>query len=146
MANTVEQLLKLKPKKQKTEKVNVKLQGETFEFEIREIEPDRLADVQMANTVAIPSSVQGGPSVEGANPLNLSLDVCLEAIVEPNLKNAKLQDHFGVTTDRDLLYELFKGDTDSLGELFTKVLELSNNKEEPEPRGVNPEDVREAKN
>lgn len=145
MANTIDAFLKLKPKQQKTETITLKLQGMDFDFKIQEIEPALLADIQVANTVAIPSSVQGGPSIEGANPVNLSLDICLEAIVEPNLKNAQLQDHFGVTTDRDLLYEMFKGDMQVLNDLFTKILELSNT-QEPESRGVDPNDVQEAKN
>ena len=145
MANTIDAFLKLKPKQQKTETITLKLQGMDFDFKIQEIEPALLADIQVANTVAIPSSVQGGPSIEGANPVNLSLDICLEAIVEPNLKNAQLQDHFGVTTDRDLLYEMFKGDMQVLNDLFTKILELSNT-QEPESRGVDENDVQEAKN
>lgn len=145
MASTIESFLKLKPKKQKTETVTVKLQGQDLDFEIREIEPSLLGEIQMANTVAIPSSVQGGTPVEGANPINLALDVCLEAIVDPDLRSSELQDHFRVATDRDLLYEMFKGDMASLSDLFEKIVNLSNSSN-PEPRGMDSKRVQEAKN
>lgn len=145
MASNIESFLKLKKRTKKTKTVSVTLQGTEFEFKIQELEPDILSEIQVMNTVAIPSSVRGGPTSEGANPLNLSLDVCLEAIVEPNLKNKELQDHFGVFNERDLLYELFKYDMDSLGDLFTTILELSNSTQAQE-RETSPDDVKEAKN
>lgn len=146
MASTIESFLKLKPKQFKKKTVTVKLQGQDFEFEIREIDPETLSEIQMAHTVAIPSSVQGGPTTEGANPLKLSLDVCLEGILSPDLRDAQLQNHFGVATERDLIYEMFKSDTQSLGELFTAIIELSSQANPDTQRGTDPKLVQEAKN
>lgn len=146
MASTVESFLKLKPKKLKRKTVTIELQGQDFEFEIQELDPELLSEIQMANAVAIPSSVAGGPSTEGANPVKLSLDVCLQAIVSPNLKSIELQDHFGVTTDRDLLYEMFKGDIQSLTNLFEEVINLTSESTSKETRGVDKETLQKAKN
>lgn len=144
MASTIESFLKLKKKQYKTKTVTVSICGEKYDFDIKELDPAILSEIQVAHTVAIPSSVQGGPPMEGANPLKLSLDVCLEAIVAPDLHDARLQDHFGVLNDRDLLYEIFKNDLDALGVLFEEVINFVS-KDEPQTRGTSPDDVEEAK-
>lgn len=143
---SIESFLKINPNQEvKTEIVHLTLQGIEVEFKIRAVDPEILSDIQVANTVGIPSSIQGGPTTEGANPVRFALDLCTEAIVEPNLKSAQLQDHFGVYGERDLVHAMFRNDLDQLNELFTKILELSNSTA-PKQRGVTQEDVNKAKN
>ncbi len=47
----------------------------------------------------------------------------VESMVEPNLKDKELQEHFGVKTPKDLAFKLFQGG--DLAALSTKITELS---------------------
>lgn len=146
MASTIESFLQIKPVKKRSTTVRVKLQGMDFDFDIQPLDPEVLADIQVANMVAIPSSVPGGPTSEGANPVNLALDVITEAIVSPDLRNVRLQDHFRVTSPRDLVKEMFKADSEEMFKLFNEILEVTQKSGEPEERGIEIDLVQEAKN
>lgn len=145
MASNIESFLKLRKKQTPTKSVTVKVQDQNLEFDIKALEPELISEIQLAHTVAIPSSVQGGAVTEGANPLKLSLDLLNEAIIAPNLNDAELQNQFEVFNSRDLLYELFKHDMDSLGVMVEEIIALSTGEDAPK-RGTDPEDVKKAKN
>lgn len=145
MKNTLTNFLKLKPAEKRTEDVTVTVQGQKLEFTVKPIAADRLYDIQIANMVAIPSSVTGGPTGEGANPIRLARDILVEAIVEPNLRDAALQDHFGVTSGSDLVEAIFEGSYSAMTELMNKVIEISVRGGDS-PGGTSAELVEEAKN
>ena len=49
--------------------------------------------------------------------------MCIEAMVEPNLKDKELQEHFGVKTPKDLAFKLFGGG--DLASIANHITELS---------------------
>lgn len=146
MSATITNFLKLKPRSKENHTTTVMIQGVPCEFELKPLDVERLYDIQIANMVAIPSSTTGGPTSEGANPIRLACDILTEAIVKPNLKDAELQDHFGVFNERDLVQEIFRDSYPAMTELMNKVIEISSKDPENGTRGTSAELVQEAKN
>lgn len=146
MAESITNFLKIKPRSRDNAKATVTVQGVELEFELRPVAAERLYDIQIANMVAIPSATAGGPTSEGANPIRLACDILTDAIAKPNLKSVELQDHFGVTSDRDLVQEIFRDSYPAMMELMNKVIEISVSSPETGTRGTSAELVEQAKN
>lgn len=148
MASSIDKFLKIKPRKKKTKTVGAMIQGEHFEFDIVEVEPKLISEIYLANAVSIPSSVQGGPSTESTNSLNVTLDVCEQGIVGPDLHDVTLQNQFKALNPRDLLYNMFKHDLTSLADLSNEIIQLSMDDPDSliENIPTSQEDVEKAKN
>lgn len=146
MAESITNFLKIKPNNRENVKAEVTVQGVRLEFTLRPLPAERLYDIQIANMVSIPSATAGGPTSEGANPIRLACDILTEAIVEPNLNSIEIQDHFGVTTARDLVQEMFRDSYPALIELMNKAIEASTANPENATRGTSAELVEKAKN
>lgn len=113
--NLVEKLLAVNEIEKKTEKIKSKrlsrlVGDENAEITIREISGRRFNDVK--------SRVSGGGDAE----FEANLICCLHGIVDPDLKNQQLQEHFGVHTPKDLCEKLFSAEVYTIAE---KIVALS---------------------
>ncbi len=68
------------------------------------------------------SAVHERAKGEGDSAYESTLLCCMFGVIEPDLKNEKLQEHFKVTTPKDLCEKLFSAEAYPIAE---KILELS---------------------
>lgn len=145
--SSITNFLKIKPTQKKTKKVKCELGGVEVEFVLSSLPIDKLNDIQLQNNVTIPASFAGGPTSVGVDPLGLAIDMLMESIIEPDLDNIQIQDHFKASNKQELLVRMFDGNNDALAELGKVVNELSGaDKNKGENKQVTEDLVEEAKN
>ena len=76
--------------------------GSRFEVTIRAIPGQRFTEIAT-------SAVDEDGNADSARSYEANIVTALEAIVEPDLKNKELLEHFGCITPKDLLQKLFLG-------------------------------------
>lgn len=109
-----------KYKEKQTATIEIKrlseLIGEPFIVKVQEVDSDRMQEIQ-----AMLFDKKGRYDVSQARKVNKL--VVLEGVLEPNLKDDKLQKHFGAATPKDLVEILFKGI--ELTTVADKIAEIS---------------------
>lgn len=131
--NLVEKLLtidnqKIKEKMTSTVEIErlTKLTGEPFFVTIQEVSGERYQEIS-----AMIIDRKGRPDFDKTHKANTLL--VLEGVVEPNLKDEKLQKHFGAATPKDLAEVLFQGGAMSkLADGITKLSGFTEDDEEKE--------------
>lgn len=93
-----------------------KLLGEETYIKVKGVSGDRVTEI-LSNLFDANGQRNMAKSLDSAALL------VVEGIVEPNLKNKDLQEHFGAVTPKDLAKILFKGT--ELTKISDKILELS---------------------
>lgn len=73
-----------------------------FELRLEAVAPQRYAEIQRQT---IDFNKKGG--VKDVNMFNPKIMTLLEGIKEPNIKDKRLLDHFGVVTPKELIMKLF---------------------------------------
>lgn len=92
--------------------------GEKVLFKCQAIDGDTYADIQRK---AIDISKKG--TIRDMKIFEMQLMACVEGIVEPNLKDKKLLEHYGVPTPKELVKKmLLPGE---IADLYNVVNELS---------------------
>lgn len=111
----------VKYKEKKTDKLDVKrlseVIGESFAVTIKEIEDDRIQELQ-----AMMLDKSGNIDYSQIRKVNALL--CVDGVIEPNLKDETLQKHFGAATPKELAEILFKGA--DLGRVADAIIKLNN--------------------
>lgn len=127
--NLVEQLLRVDKAKfteRKTKKIKSKrlsqVTGQDAEITIQQINGRRFNDI-------VSKSVDKNGKRDIAKLYDTNLLYCVEGVVEPNLKDPALIEHFGVATPKELASLLF--DTES-GRIADEIASLSGLTEESE--------------
>lgn len=120
--NLIDKLLcvdKAKIEEKETKKIKSKklerLVGENVEITIRELSGKRYNSLQ-----AMLYDKNGNRDMTAVYDFNLMC--CVYGIVEPDLKNEKLMEHFGASTPKDLAAALFGVES---GPIASKIVELS---------------------
>ncbi|MDF2842471.1 MAG: hypothetical protein K0R00_897 [Herbinix sp.] len=120
--NLVERLLAVDAKQIKeklTEKIEIKrlskLTGEPFFVTVQEVDGERYQELQMELL-----DKKGRADYSKIYKQNTLL--VLEGVIEPNLKDQALQEHFGASTPKDLAEILFPGGAMAkIADLISKV-------------------------
>lgn len=125
MSNALNMLLKMdraKVEELPTKVVEIKrlteLTGEKFEVTLRAINGERMSDIQK-NSIDL--SKKGG--VKDINLYSMQTQILAEGMVDPNLKDKALLEHFGCVTPKDLIKTLFLAG--EISDLANEVQELS---------------------
>lgn len=109
-----------KYKEKQTAEIEIKrlsvIVGEPFIVKVKEVDSDRMQEIQ-----AMLFDKKGRYDATQVRKVN-KLAV-LEGIVEPDIKDEKLQKHFGAATPKDLIDTLFKGV--ELTTIADKIAEIS---------------------
>ena len=92
--------------------------GEPFKVVCQAIDGERYADIQKAS---IDLNKKGG--VRNINLFDMQVLTVIDGVVEPNLKDSKLLNHFGCVTPKELVKKLFLAG--EIAELSNVVTELS---------------------
>lgn len=85
------------------------------EIVIREIDPERLSELQ-CNAVDGKTGTADLSKVYGVNLL-----ITTEGVVNPDLKNKDLQQHFGAASPKELAKLLFKSEVMEIAEAITEL-------------------------
>ncbi|HAB59440.1 MAG TPA: hypothetical protein DCE48_01785 [Lachnospiraceae bacterium] len=91
--------------------------GEPFLVRIQEVDDERVQELQ-----AMMLDKKGRVDYTQTRKVNALL--CTEGVTEPNLKDTKLQKHFGANTPKELAEILFKGA--DLGKVADAIIKLNN--------------------
>lgn len=120
--NLVEKLLNVKKetteqleeKKMKSIKLAQLLGEEEVEITIREIQPQKFNHI---------TAIQYGENGDflPERVFDTQAMLCAESIVEPELKDKNLQEHFGCNTPKDLAIKLFKGEITKIATQINKM-------------------------
>ncbi|MDU6854565.1 MAG: phage tail assembly chaperone [Zhenhengia sp.] len=92
--------------------------GEPFKVVCQAIDGERYADIQRAS---IDLNKKGG--LRNINLFDMQVLTVIDGVVEPNLKDTKLLNHFGCVTPKELAKKLFLAG--EIAELSNVVTELS---------------------
>ena len=92
--------------------------GEPFKVVCQAIDGERYADIQKAS---IDLNKKGG--VRNINLFDMQVLTVIDGVVDPNLKDTKLLNHFGCVTPKELVKKLFLAG--EIAELSNVVTELS---------------------
>ena len=95
-----------------------KVFGESFNVVCQAIDGERYADIQRAS---IDLNKKGG--VRNINLFDMQVLTVIDGVVDPNLKDTKLLNHFGCVTPKELVKKLFLAG--EIAELSNVVTELS---------------------
>ena len=125
MSNALNVLLKMdkaKVEELPTKVIEIKrlteLTGEKFEVTLRAINGERMSDIQK-NSIDL--SKKGG--VKDINLYSMQTQILTEGMIDPNLKDKGLLEHFGCITPKDLIKTLFLAG--EINDLANEVQELS---------------------
>lgn len=128
--NLIDKLLcvdKAKMEEKETKKIKSKklerLVGENVEITIRELSGKRYNSLQ-----AMLYDKNGNRDMAAVYDFNLMC--CVYGIVEPDLKNEKLMEHFGASTPKDLAAALFGVESGSIASEIVKLSGLGEDAEE----------------
>lgn len=91
--------------------------GEPFIIKVQEVESDRLQELQT-------ELLDKKGRVDYSKTRKINALVCVEGVIEPDLKDKNLQKHFGTNTPKELAEMLFKGV--DLGRVADAILDASN--------------------
>ena len=95
-----------------------KLLGEKVIFKCQAIDGETYADIQRSS---IDISKKG--SIKDMQIFNMQVMTCVEGIIEPNLKDKRLLEHYGVPTPKELVKRmLLPGE---IADLYNTINELS---------------------
>lgn len=147
MASNAQAFLRKQTKVKRTKTIPVKLlDGSNVEIDIRELTPQELKRARSKNTRTYPPAEQSAIATTGIDDIGLAEDITLIGMIEPRLDNAELMHSYDVTTQTDLLYELFSINT--IGEIAAAIMNLTNEdpNNTPTTNGTEPSLVKEAKN
>lgn len=127
--NLIEKLIRTdKDKAYKREEKKIKsarlsrILGEDTEITIRELSGRKINDLSVM-------AVDKKGNIDQSKLLNVNLMYCVEGIVEPNLKDAALMEHFGAKTPKDLAEILFDVEANKIAD---KIAGLSGITEDAE--------------
>lgn len=127
--NLIEKLIRTdKDKAYKREEKKIKsarlsrILGEDTEITIRELSGRKINDLSVM-------AVDKKGNIDQGKLLNVNLMYCVEGIVEPNLKDAALMEHFGAKTPKDLAEILFDVEANKIAD---KIVGLSGITEDAE--------------
>lgn len=145
MASDLKSFL-FKTNKLRTEKtIPVTLKnGDKAEIDIQSLRPQELKKIYSKNTKTFPPAEGTSQSSVGLDSFDFATDVLMTGIVSPDLASIELQDHFGVYTQEDLLYEMFE--LNEIGRISGEIINLGGKASKPTTTGTEPSAVREAKN
>lgn len=129
--NLVDKLLTIDAKsfkEKKTEKYEIKrisdLLGEKFEVTLQEVRPKEYQSMQL-------EILDRKGRVDYDKSYDINQRIVLRSIVDPDLKDEKLQKHFGAADPLDLVELLFKGnDLTNAVEVIAKLSGFSEEDEE----------------
>lgn len=127
--NLIEKLIRTdKDKAYKREEKKIKsarlsrILGEDTEITIRELSGRKINDLSVM-------AMDKKGNIDQSKLLNVNLMYCVEGIVEPNLKDAALMEHFGAKTPKDLAEILFDVEANKIAD---KIAGLSGITEDAE--------------
>lgn len=107
--NALEKLLKAdaekiteKPKKTIEIKRLSKVLGSKFEITVEALDADLLAEISESHTEYSKTG-----KVKSTDNFGIGVETILNGVVEPNLRDKELLNHFGCTTPSDLVKKLF---------------------------------------
>lgn len=103
-----------KTKKLKSARLS-KLTGEETEITIKELSGKRLNDLTQI-------IINEDGKKDFGRMYDLNLMYCVEGVAEPNLKDSRLLEHFGVKTPKDLAAMLFEAEA---GKIAGEIVSLS---------------------
>lgn len=110
-----------KYKEKKNSTIEIKrlseMTGEPFTFTVQEIDDNRVQELQ-----AMMLNSKGNVDFTQARKVNAL--ICVEGVIEPSLKDEKLQKHFGAASPKELAEILFKGA--DLGRVADAIIRLNN--------------------
>lgn len=109
-----ERVQERKAKKLKSARLS-KLTGEETEITIKELSGKRLNDLTQI-------IINEDGKKDFGRMYDLNLMYCVEGVVEPNLKDSRLLEHFGVKTPKDLAAMLFEAEA---GKIAGEIVSLS---------------------
>ena len=92
--------------------------GEKFEVKLRAVNGEKMADIQKGSM-----SISKKGNVNDLDMYNMQTQMIINGMVEPNLKDKTLLDHYGCTTPKDLIKSLFLAG--EISDLFSAIQELS---------------------
>lgn len=129
--NLVDKLLTIDAKsfkEKKTEKYEIKrvsdLLGEKFEVTLQEIKPKEYQSMQL-------EILDNKGRVDYDKSYGINQKIVLKSVVDPDLKDEKLQKHFGAADPLDMVELLFKGsDLTNAVEVIAKLSGFSGDEEE----------------
>lgn len=147
MASNLESFL-IKTNKVRNEKtISAELKnGQSVELDIKEITAQELKRIRSRNTKTYPPAEGTSMATTNLDDMGFATDIAIAGITAPDLRSAKLFNHFGVSTVEDLLYEMFT--INEIGKISTEIIQLTNANpsNKPTTNGIEPELKREAKN
>lgn len=127
--NVIEKLIRIDKEKmseKETKKIKSvrlsKILGEDTEITIRELSGRKINDLSVM-------AMDKKGNIDQSKLLNVNLMYCVEGIVEPNLKDAALMEHFGAKTPKDLAEILFDVEANKIAD---KIAGLSGITEDAE--------------
>lgn len=93
------------------------LMGEPFKVKCQAIDGERYADIQRAG---VDISKKG--NVKNINLFEMQVLTVIDGLVEPSMKDAKLLQHFGCVTPKELVKKLFlAGEIADLNNIITEL-------------------------
>lgn len=120
--------------------------GTQVEMDIRELDGEELKRLRSRNTRTYPPAEGTSMSSTGLDEIGFAEDVVLTAVIDPDLRNAELFNHYGVTLADKLLYKMFK--VAEITNIATQIIDFTNENpnNKPTTNGTEPELIRQAKN
>lgn len=127
--NLAEKLIRIDKEKiseKETKKIKSKrlsrILGEDTEITIQELSGKRFNDLyQMA--------IDKNGNTIFSKTYDVNLTICVEGIIEPNLKDQNLMDHFGASTPKELVEIIFDAESGYISDEITKLTGMSNDSE-----------------
>lgn len=143
MASSLEAFLR-KDTTIKTDTVKIENSGypEPMEVDIRGLTGSEQRQIFNRNTKTFDRIDGRGKGENGFDNYGLLADIVATAITAPDLKSAKLQDHFNATSPIEAAINMFS--QEDLVKLQARIMELS--EDTPKTTGVDPDLIKEAKN
>ena len=120
--NLIDELLKadikavseLKREIFKSKRLGLILGKDNVDVEIQEIPARRLNDI-------VSYQVTNSGNIDFSKSFDAKLMLITEGVVNPDLRDKKLQEHFGVMTAKDLAEKLFASEINSLSDQITNL-------------------------
>lgn len=146
-ASNIQDFLKIKPIREQYAEVTIHLQGVPLTFKVKGLHIDELNTINVQNLISVPPAYPGGPETTTTDNLGALIDIAINGIIEPDLRSADLQNHFGAMGEQDLLVKMFDQNIPELSKITEKITELSNQVQEPSTKQpTTKKEVEEAKN
>lgn len=102
---------------------------EKVEVDIREIPARRINDI-----ASFQFDRKG--NLDFSKTFDAKLMTCIEGIVNPDVRNKELQEHFGCSTAKDLVEKLFGSEVGELSDEISKISGIVENEEEDQEKEI----------